>query len=256
MVDADALGASGMGCFGSPHMKFRHVFHLVRCPLLVIGAMSTHRKCSLDYASKTAGLGVSHSKDLVSLARLWLAQQNIIESYAERRFRIDEFKSMFKEICQDSGFSVEICNSDLMPKKEVQNQRPHIKVTWAEIRRLNSSVHDELLRKAKEYGFDQACTEDSERVRERVVSDQDHTVTKGFFGTESAVTGDLSLPLTSGNLTRNLSSNLTGNLSILGDNLPNTSDVPDDLDRTDNMCWVWDRDVLQRALLRKTALEI
>ena len=42
----------------------------------------------------------------------------------------------------------------------------------------------------------------------------------------------------------------TGQAGVIG------SDVPGDLDRTDDMYWVWDRDVLQRALLRKAQLEI
>ena len=181
----------------------------------------------MDYISKTTGLGETAPcqrpcGDLVFLAKAWLAQQSILQRYAERRFRIDEFKIMFKQICHDSAFPADVCNSDLLPQ-DVDNHRPHEKVTWAAIKQMNPQVQEMLLAKAREYGFNEACTTDSFRARgTTVATDPKRVVTPGFFGTESS-------------LERSPASEIDG---------------------TDGLDWVWDRDVFQRALSRRTSLQL
>jgi len=221
-----------------PETTFRHVFHVVRCPIDVISSMTSHETCSLNYESRTLGLGNTAPctgpgcHDLEFLGKVWLAQQNLLESYTEKRFRIDEIPTMFAEICGGSGFTPEVCNSHLFPKRQ-HNRRTHRHVSWSEMKQRAPEVTNQLLAKAREYGFDESCTGgmDIKDVRfkenETVVEDaeaamfnpKNEVVTTGCFNNEANSTHDGS-----------------------------------ETDCSDGLDWVWDRKTLQTALRRKMTL--
>jgi hypothetical protein len=235
MVDAKKIYTGFHGDFHScpwlspTQTTFRHVFHLVRCPIDVISSMTSHRDCSLNYESRTMGFGTTapcHKPctNLAFLGKLWLAQQERLQSYTEGRFRIDEIPIMFQEVCRASGFKPGVCNSQLFPKR-AHNQRSHPTVSWLEMKQQAPQVYTQLLAKAKEYGFGEDCTGRSHdlhlAVNESKVAQLDaeaEAVTTGCFGNDANATGDGS-----------------------------------ETDCSDGLEWVWDRKTLEQALGKKVA---
>jgi hypothetical protein len=234
MVDAKKYNLAFSDVHSCPwlsptHTTFRHVFHLVRCPIDVISSMTSHNDCSLNYESRTMGFGNAapcHKPctNLRFLGNLWLAEQERLQSYTEGRFRIDQIPIMFQEVCRASGFNPGVCNSQLFPKR-AHNQRSHPTVSWLQMKQEAPEIYAQLLAKAREYGFGEDCTGGSHDLHfsanESKVLQHDaeaEVVTTGCFGNDANSTGDGS-----------------------------------ERDCSDGLEWVWDRKTLEKALGKKVA---
>jgi hypothetical protein len=80
---------------------------------------------------------------------------------------------MFEEICRTSGFNPSVCNAQFIPKRQ-HNQREHRQVSWFNMRQQAPEVHQQLLAKAREYGFDEDCTGDIDIMDARSTENGTH----------------------------------------------------------------------------------
>uniref|UniRef100_A0A7S1LKP7 Uncharacterized protein n=1 Tax=Alexandrium catenella TaxID=2925 RepID=A0A7S1LKP7_ALECA len=175
-----------------PGTHFRNVYHVVRCPVDAISSVMpwSDNHCSLRYMNATLPkLGWSEpfrDGDLRFWARAWLAQNEFIESYAQRTFRLENFMDLFRQVCKDTHLSARTpgrtCENAALP---TTGRRRHPDLTWAD---LTASVGAELVAElrsaALHYGFGEDCLEDAARAKGGPFPRAGEVVTHGIPGAE------------------------------------------------------------------------
>lgn len=144
-------------------MLFDRVLHVVRCPLEVVSAFLSHGDCSVEYVRRHMHLNVTPGmRDSAERIRFsgaaWLTWNDHIEKYADARYRIDELAALARDACQHVVGISGSCVSMTLPVKHL-NKRKHLKLSWADIRRVDAALESALREKAIEYGFGEACTD-------------------------------------------------------------------------------------------------
>uniref|UniRef100_A0A7S1LMV0 Uncharacterized protein n=1 Tax=Alexandrium catenella TaxID=2925 RepID=A0A7S1LMV0_ALECA len=172
-----------------PGTHFRNVYHVVRCPVDAISSVMpwSDNHCSLRYMNATLPkLGWSEpfrDGDLRFWARAWLAQNEFIESYAQRTFRLDEFMDLFQQVCKDTGLDARMCEraNATLPTR---GHRSRHHVTWAELTaEVGAELAGEVRSAAVRYGFGEDCLEDAASAKERPL-EGGQVVTRGIPGAE------------------------------------------------------------------------
>lgn len=147
-----------------PGARFRHVYHVVRCPIDTISALTTHNHCAMSYISQALRFGVREPKegDVRFWAKAWLKWNEFIDGYARQRFPLTEFQELYKAVCKDLGNSDEVCAAADLP--ESANHRSHGKLTWQQLSDMDAELTEEIKALATRYGFGEDCTDDAVRA--------------------------------------------------------------------------------------------
>lgn len=144
-----------------PRTTFNHVVHLVRCPRDVVSALQSHALCSLKYIRDTLKLNFEEHELRTPkfFMSAWLKWNQHIESYADSRYRIDEFlnKETLINISNLAGF--DLGDHPVLPTAHA-NHRHHDSLTWAQLRSADEGLAEQLHDKAREYGFAESCLDD------------------------------------------------------------------------------------------------
>ncbi|ACR14765.1 hypothetical protein [Teredinibacter turnerae] len=173
---------------GSRGLAFEHIFHQVRHPLKVIPSMGDFRKDSWEFLSQW--VAVSDDEPLtLRCAKLWCDWNELAESKATWRYRIEALPEIFEEFCarlnvpaDRSALQRVPTNINVRPKRfenlswhlEMYNyerrswhgtklrqlllalsgdqKRPSL--TWAQLKALDSQVYQRVREKAYFYGYE------------------------------------------------------------------------------------------------------
>lgn len=150
----------------TPRYGFNHVFHLVRCPRDVISSLKSHGICALRYMAESLKLDIPDEEltSTKSLLKLWLHWNEHVQSYSGMRFRIDQLKEIFTEGWCSLGMTKRRCLQNLTLPADMLNHRPHSNLTWAQLRAADEDLTQQVMAKAKEYGFPDSCFDDNPEV--------------------------------------------------------------------------------------------
>lgn len=160
---------------------FRQVFHQVRHPLAVIGALTTHKHGSRLYMARACNLSTraEHIRGIAFTARVWICWNSILDRFADWRYRIEDTSAV--EVCLRAGFGARCTTVGATVDPDTQsepahiaammangsdggrvdgqhlvaaaNHRKHPRVTWEMLEQANPALAAEVFAMAQRYGY-------------------------------------------------------------------------------------------------------
>lgn len=130
---------------------FDKVIHQVRHPLNVIASSTSLWIMSIKYMAKFIDLPdpiVNKNNTVLNCMISWLKWNEIIESKASWRYRIENIQYVQKELCEQ----LEIPNQAI-PEFRHANTREHMELTWDDLYKININITDDIKNKAFQYGY-------------------------------------------------------------------------------------------------------
>lgn len=135
---------------------FTRILHQVRHPLKVIASMQTFSNSTWLYMAEFIELDTK-APPIYKAMQAWVGWNDLVESKASWRFRIEDLHSCFTTFCEKAG----------LPKQEIP-QVPHAAkdsrterfdaVYWEDLLAINANLAERVRQMALRYGYDDIAT--------------------------------------------------------------------------------------------------
>lgn len=135
--------------------QFEHVFHQTRDPLKTISSVYfSEDRHSWSYILKQIPEIKADDSHLVKCAKYWYYWNLKAESFAEWRYRVEDFEQIFDEFSSRIGKNLSFIDFQNEPKNR-NSYGEHKVFSWSELKEaLSDDLYEKIIEMSHRYGYD------------------------------------------------------------------------------------------------------
>jgi hypothetical protein len=131
---------------------FTHILHQVRHPLKVIASMQTFSDSTWHYMARFIDLNLKASP-VHRAMQAWVGWNELVESKASWRFKIEDLPSNFEVFCEKAGLPVQVIPEVSHKAKDSRTDR-FSAVYWEDLVELDLKLAECVREMALRYGYE------------------------------------------------------------------------------------------------------